>query len=71
MQPAMANGRCRYHGGKNPIKHGRRTNRAIQQRHERAEEIKQLRKALSDLKGMIKHEKETTADGDSGNTSID
>jgi len=28
-QYALANGRCHYHGGKTPIKHGRRTKQAI------------------------------------------
>jgi len=28
-QYALANGRCHYHGGKTPIKHGRRTKKAI------------------------------------------
>ena len=31
-QYAMANGRCYLHGGKTPIKHGRRTKRAIAER---------------------------------------
>lgn len=28
-QYALANGRCHYHGGKTPVKHGRRTKKAI------------------------------------------
>jgi hypothetical protein len=28
-QYALANGRCHYHGGKTPVKHGRRTKKAM------------------------------------------
>lgn len=47
--PAMANGRCRMHGGKStgrPIIHGRNTRGAKQQRREIMELLKSLR-ALS------------------------
>ena len=33
-QPAMANGRCRLHGGKSPIKNGNYTKSAISERKE-------------------------------------
>jgi len=47
--PAMANGRCRMHGGKStgrPIVHGRATKEARAQRREVRELLKALRELL-------------------------
>jgi len=47
--PAMANGRCRMHGGKStgrPIVHGRTTKEARAQRREVRELLKALRELL-------------------------
>ncbi len=40
-QYALANSRCHYHGGKTPVKHGRRTKKAI-------EELKLISKLIRD-----------------------
>lgn len=58
--PAMANGRCKLHGGKNPgaptdvrngnFKHGFRTRAAVAQRMENRELIKRLRELLIEFR---------------------
>jgi hypothetical protein len=49
----MENGRCQYHGGKSPIKHGRYSKQAEKKRREESQQIKSLRKSLTDIKGAI------------------
>lgn len=53
MQVAMANGRCQYHGGKNPIKHGRYSKQTEKKRREESQQIKAIRKSLTEIKGAI------------------
>jgi hypothetical protein len=45
-QYALANSRCHYHGGKTPVKHGRRTMKAIAEK----ECVRQL---ICDSRGLI------------------
>ena len=58
--PAMANGRCRMHGGKSPgaprgngnaLKHGRYSATAIAERRELAVLIRSMRKLVAEVEG--------------------
>jgi hypothetical protein len=52
QQPAMANGRCRFHGGKStgrPVTTGLWTKQAMQQRKEVQQLIKQVQENLIEL----------------------
>lgn len=60
QSPAMANGRCRMHGGKslgapmgnrNAIKHGRYTSEAITRRREITELMRAMRQTAKEVKG--------------------
>lgn len=44
-QPAMANGRCRLHGGKSPIKHGLYTKQTTQEKRK----LEQLQNCVNNL----------------------
>jgi hypothetical protein len=47
---AMANGRCYYHGGSTPVKHGKYTKQAMRARKETRGQIKTQRNDLIVLK---------------------
>ena len=58
--PAMANGRCRMHGGRSPgaprgnsnaLKHGRYTATAIAERRELAALIRSMRRLVAEVDG--------------------
>ena len=58
---SMKNGRCRYHGGKStgartphrPLKHGRYTKEAIQERKEVAELLKDAKSLLGEMNEIV------------------
>ncbi|MBY0109523.1 MAG: hypothetical protein K2X90_00205 [Candidatus Babeliaceae bacterium] len=52
-QAAMKNGRCYYHGGAIPIKHGRNTKQAKAERAQSRRLISEIRKSHSALKYLI------------------
>ncbi len=53
LQAAMANGKCYYHGGSSPIKHGRYTKQYIQKRREERQSIKELRESQKAMEDMV------------------
>ena len=48
-QTRMANGRCKMHGGKSPIKHGMRTNKAVAERKQYAELMRESRELMKEV----------------------
>ena len=52
-QIALANGRCHYHGGSTPIKHGKYTKQAIRAKRKSRQIIKEYRKILKTFKKKI------------------
>lgn len=52
-QPAMTNGRCRLHGGKTPIKHGRYTIHAIKERRLCRQLILESKQVIGDAEGKF------------------
>ena len=55
---AMTNGRCRIHGGKVPIKHGKRTLKSERQRKEKMRCKRDVREINAKIKGLLDGQKE-------------
>ena len=52
LQPAMANGRCHFHGGKSKKKHGQFTKQAVKKRQNARKVITDLRAAQKTMEDI-------------------